>query len=100
IFYFSFFLIVFLYMFVLVVQVVMWFFLGKILVILLLWFVVLFMVMRMVGEYDRQRRVNGVPWARRAGRRGGGHAGHARPRAPSFYALAFVTLAGFNLAKS
>jgi len=53
-----------------------------------------------LGEEDRQRRLHGLPFALIAGGCVGFYDGFFGPGAGSFYALAFVTLAGFNLAKS
>ncbi|MGU0057078.1 TSUP family transporter [Enterobacter hormaechei] len=58
-----------------------------------------FLLMPKLGEEDRQRRLHGLPFALIAGGCvGSGSVFFAG--AGSFYALAFVTLAGFNLAKS
>ncbi len=58
-----------------------------------------FLLMPKLGEADRQRRLYGLPFALVAGGSVGFYDGFSAP-ARSFYALAFVTLAGFNLAKS
>ncbi|MBD3707365.1 elongation factor P hydroxylase [Enterobacter hormaechei] len=59
-----------------------------------------FLLMPKLGEEDRQRRLHGLPFALIAGGCVGFYDGFFGPGAGSFYALAFVTLAGFNLAKS
>ena len=51
-------------------------------------------------EEDRQRRMYGLPFALVAGGCVGFYDGFFGPAAGSFYALAFVTLCGFNLAKA
>ncbi|VEC26261.1 inner membrane protein [Escherichia coli] len=53
-----------------------------------------------LGEEDRQRRMYGLPFALIAGGCVGFYDGFFGPAAGSFYALAFVTLCGFNLAKA
>ncbi len=53
-----------------------------------------------LGENDRQRRLAAVPFAFIGGGCIGFYDGFFGPGAGSFYALAFVTLCGFNLAKS
>ena len=59
-----------------------------------------FLLMPKIGEGDRARRLHGLPFALVAGGCVGFYDGFFGPGAGSFYALAFVTLAGFNLAKS
>ena len=59
-----------------------------------------FLLMPKLGEEDRQRRLYGLPFALVAGGCVGFYDGFFGPGAGSFYALAFVTLCGFNLAKS
>lgn len=59
-----------------------------------------FLLMPKPGEDDRQRRLHGLPFALVAGGCVGFYDGFFGPGAGSFYALAFVTLAGYNLAKS
>ncbi len=59
-----------------------------------------FLLMPRLGEDDRQRRLYGLPFALVAGGCVGFYDGFFGPGAGSFYALAFVTLAGFGLAKS
>ena len=58
------------------------------------------LLMPKLGEADRQRRLYGLPFALVAGGSVGFYDGFFGPGAGSFYALAFVTLAGVNLAKS
>lgn len=53
-----------------------------------------------LGESDRQRRLSAVPFGLVAGGCVGFYDGFFGPGAGSFYALAYVTLCGFNLAKS
>ncbi|MGV3346964.1 sulfite exporter TauE/SafE family protein [Enterobacteriaceae bacterium LUAb1] len=59
-----------------------------------------FLLMPGPGEGDRQRRLHGLPFALITGGCVGFYDGFFGPGAGSFYALAFVTLAGYNLAKS
>lgn len=59
-----------------------------------------FLLMPRLGEEDRQRRLYGLPFALVAGGCVGFYDGFFGPGAGSFYALAFVTLCGYNLAKS
>ncbi|MCK8344440.1 sulfite exporter TauE/SafE family protein [Erwinia amylovora] len=59
-----------------------------------------FLLMTRIGEEDRQRRLHGLPFALVAGGCVGFYDGFFGPGAGSFYALAFVTLCGYNLAKS
>ncbi|CAO96202.1 sulfite exporter TauE/SafE family protein [Erwinia tasmaniensis] len=59
-----------------------------------------FLLMPRIGEDDRQRRLHGLPFALVAGGCVGFYDGFFGPGAGSFYALAFVTLCGYNLAKS
>lgn len=59
-----------------------------------------FLLMPRIGEEDRHRRLHGLPFALVAGGCVGFYDGFFGPGAGSFYALAFVTLCGFNLAKS
>lgn len=59
-----------------------------------------FLLMPKIGEEDRQRRLHGLPFALAAGGCVGFYDGFFGPGAGSFYALAFVTLCGYNLAKS
>jgi len=59
-----------------------------------------FLLMPRIGEEDRQRRLYGLPFALVAGGCVGFYDGFFGPGAGSFYALAFVMLCGYNLAKS
>lgn len=59
-----------------------------------------FLLMPKIGEEDRQRRLHGLPFALVTGGCVGFYDGFFGPGAGSFYALAFVTLCGYNLAKS
>jgi|SRR5476649_344906 len=59
-----------------------------------------FLLMPRIGEDDRQRRLSAWPFALVAGCGVGFYDGFFGPGAGSFYALAYVTLCGFNLAKS
>ena len=73
--------------------------LRQILPILVICIGLYFLLMPKLGEEDRQRRLYGLPFALVAGCVGF-YDGFFGPGAGSFYALAFVTLCGFNLAKS
>lgn len=59
-----------------------------------------FLLMPPPGEEDRRRRLQALPFALIAGGGVGFYDGFFGPGAGSFYALAFVTLCGYNLAKS
>lgn len=59
-----------------------------------------FLLMPRLGEEDRQRRLGALPFGLVAGGCVGFYDGFFGPGAGSFYALAYVTLCGFNLAKS
>jgi len=59
-----------------------------------------FLLMPRLGEEDRARRLYGLPYALVGGGCVGFYDGFFGPGAGSFYALAFVTLCGFNLAKA
>lgn len=59
-----------------------------------------FLLMPRLGEEDRARRLYGLPFALVGGGSVGFYDGFFGPGAGSFYALAFVTLCGFNLAKA
>lgn len=61
---------------------------------------VYFLLTPRLGEEDRQRRLSFIPFAFIGGGCVGFYDGFFGPGAGSFYALAFVTLCGFNLAKS
>lgn len=75
-------------------------FLRQVLPLLIIGIGLYFLLMPRLGEEDRQRRLHGLPFALIAGGTVGFYDGFFGPGAGSFYALAFVTLAGFNLAKS
>lgn len=74
--------------------------LRQILPILVIFIGLYFLLMPKLGEEDRQRRLYGLPFALIAGGCVGFYDGFFGPAAGSFYALAFVTLCGYNLAKS
>ena len=74
--------------------------LRQILPILVICIGLYFLLMPKLGEEDRQRRMYGLPFALVAGGCVGFYDGFFGPAAGSFYALAFVTLCGFNLAKA
>ncbi len=74
--------------------------LRQVLPLLLIGIGLYFLLMPKVGEEDRHRRLHGLPFALVAGGCVGFYDGFFGPGAGSFYALAFVTLCGFNLAKS
>ena len=74
--------------------------LRQILPILVICIGLYFLLMPKLGEEDRQRRMYGLPFALIAGGCVGFYDGFFGPAAGSFYALAFVTLCGFNLAKA
>ncbi|WP_318371050.1 sulfite exporter TauE/SafE family protein [Enterobacter sp.] len=74
--------------------------LRQILPVLVICIGLYFLLMPKLGEEDRQRRLYGLPFALIAGGCVGFYDGFFGPGAGSFYALAFVTLCGFNLAKS
>ncbi len=74
--------------------------LRQILPVLVICIGLYFLLMPKLGEEDRQRRLHGLPFALVAGGCVGFYDGFFGPGAGSFYALAFVTLGGFNLAKS
>jgi len=59
-----------------------------------------FLLMPKVGETDRSSRLTGLGFALVGGGCVGFYDGFFGPGAGSFYALAFVTLSGFNLAKA
>lgn len=59
-----------------------------------------FLLTPRLGESDRQRRLSALPFGLVAGGCVGFYDGFFGPGAGSFYALAYVTLCGFNLAKS
>ncbi|MDU5729987.1 MAG: sulfite exporter TauE/SafE family protein [Citrobacter freundii] len=74
--------------------------LRQILPVLVICIGLYFLLMPKVGEEDRQRRLHGLPFALVAGGCVGFYDGFFGPAAGSFYALAFVMLCGYNLAKS
>lgn len=74
--------------------------LRQILPILVIGIGLYFLLMPKLGEEDRHRRLHGLPFALVAGGCVGFYDGFFGPGAGSFYTLAFVTLCGFNLAKS
>lgn len=74
--------------------------LRQVLPILLIAIGLYFLLLPKIGEEDRQRRLHGLPFALVAGGCVGFYDGFFGPGAGSFYALAFVTLCGYNLAKS
>ncbi|WP_034948098.1 sulfite exporter TauE/SafE family protein [Erwinia oleae] len=74
--------------------------LRQVLPLLLIAIGLYFLLMPKVGEEDRHRRLHGLPFALVAGGCVGFYDGFFGPGAGSFYALAFVTLCGYNLAKS
>lgn len=59
-----------------------------------------FLLMPRIGEEDRKGRLSALPFALAAGMGVGFYDGFFGPGAGSFYALAYVTLCGYNLAKS
>ena len=59
-----------------------------------------FLLMPKLGEVDQARRLHGLPYALVGGGAVGFYDGFFGPGAGSFYALAFVTLCGYNLAKA
>jgi len=84
----------------LLVQHVMGDILRQLLPLLVIAIGLYFLLMPKIGEEDRQRRLHGLPFALVAGGCVGFYDGFFGPGAGSFYALAFVTLCGYNLAKS
>lgn len=74
--------------------------LRQILPLLIIGIGLYFLLMPRLGEEDRARRLYGLPFALVSGGCVGFYDGFFGPAAGSFYALAFVMLAGFNLAKS
>ncbi|WP_058912727.1 sulfite exporter TauE/SafE family protein [Entomohabitans teleogrylli] len=74
--------------------------LRQILPLLIICIGLYFLLMPRLGEEDRQRRLYGLPFALVAGGCVGFYDGFFGPAAGSFYALAYVTLCGYNLAKS
>lgn len=74
--------------------------LRQVLPVLIIGIGLYFLLMPTLGEADRHRRLYGLPFALVAGGCVGFYDGFFGPGAGSFYTLAFVTLCGFNLAKS
>ncbi|MCA1176014.1 MULTISPECIES: sulfite exporter TauE/SafE family protein [unclassified Pantoea] len=74
--------------------------LRQILPILLISIGLWFLLMPRLGESDREHRMQGLAYALVGGGCVGFYDGFFGPGAGSFYALAFVTLCGFNLAKA
>ena len=74
--------------------------LRQILPLLLIAIGLWFLLMPRLGEVDREHRLQGVAFALVGGGCVGFYDGFFGPGAGSFYALAFVTLCGFNLAKA
>jgi len=74
--------------------------LRQILPLLLISIGLWFLLMPRLGEADREHRLRGLPFALIGGGCVGFYDGFFGPGAGSFYALAFVTLCGFNLAKA
>ncbi|GAA0494467.1 MULTISPECIES: TSUP family transporter [Tatumella] len=74
--------------------------LRQILPVLLIGIGLWFLLMPKLGETDRASRLSGLPYAFVGGGCVGFYDGFFGPGAGSFYALAFVTLCGFNLAKA
>ncbi|UKY37733.1 sulfite exporter TauE/SafE family protein [Pantoea dispersa] len=74
--------------------------LRQILPLLLISIGLWFLLMPRLGEADREQRLHGLAFALVGGGCVGFYDGFFGPGAGSFYALAFVTLCGFNLAKA
>ncbi|MBU9846195.1 sulfite exporter TauE/SafE family protein [Rahnella ecdela] len=74
--------------------------LRQILPLLIICIGLYFLLTPRLGESDRARRFNALPYALVGGGCVGFYDGFFGPGAGSFYALAFVTLCGFNLAKA
>jgi len=74
--------------------------LRQILPLLIICIGLYFLLTPRLGESDRQRRLSALPYALVGGGCVGFYDGFFGPGAGSFYALAFVTLCGFNLAKA
>ncbi|WP_409306891.1 sulfite exporter TauE/SafE family protein [Pectobacterium sp. B1J-3] len=75
-------------------------FLRQLLPVLIIGIGLYFLLSPKVGDEDRQRRLSGLPFAMVAGGCVGFYDGFFGPGAGSFYALSFVMLSGFNLAKA
>ncbi|EIE7938922.1 sulfite exporter TauE/SafE family protein [Salmonella enterica] len=74
--------------------------LRQLLPVLVIFIGLYFLLMPKLGEEDRQRCLYGLPFALIAGGCVGFYDGFFGPASGSFYALAFVTLCGYNLTKS
>lgn len=74
--------------------------LRQVLPLLLICIGLWFLLMPRIGEQDRAQRLHGLAYALVGGGCVGFYDGFFGPGAGSFYALAFVTLCGFNLAKA
>ncbi len=75
-------------------------FLRQVLPLLLIAIGMWFLLMPRIGEDDRVHRLQGLPFALVGGGCIGFYDGFFGPGAGSFYALGFVTLCGYNLAKA
>lgn len=75
-------------------------FLRQLLPLLVIGIGLYFLLMPKIGDDDRRQRLSGLPFALIGGGCVGFYDGFFGPGAGSFYALAFVTLMGFNLAKA
>ncbi|MEE3662729.1 sulfite exporter TauE/SafE family protein [Brenneria sp. g21c3] len=75
-------------------------FLRQLLPLLIIGIGLYFLLSPKIGDEDRQHRLSGLPFALIAGGCVGFYDGFFGPGAGSFYALAFVTLSGFNLSKA
>lgn len=75
-------------------------FLRKLLPLLIIAIGLYFQFMPRPGEVDRARRLHGLPFALVAGGCTGFYDGFFGPGAGSFYALAYVTLCGYNLTRA
>ncbi|MEC5343625.1 sulfite exporter TauE/SafE family protein [Brenneria populi] len=75
-------------------------FLRQLLPLLIIGIGLYFLLSPRIGDEDRQHRLSGLPFALIAGGCVGFYDGFFGPGAGSFYALAFVTLSGFNLSKA
>ncbi|ANE74231.1 sulfite exporter TauE/SafE family protein [Dickeya solani] len=75
-------------------------FLRKLLPVLVIGIGLYFLLMPKVGDEDRHARMSLLPFSLLGGACVGFYDGFFGPGAGSFYALAYVTLLGFNLAKA
>ncbi|AXW88497.1 hypothetical protein AU509_00625 [Lonsdalea britannica] len=75
-------------------------FLRQLLPVLVIGIGLYFLLMPKISDEDRQRRLSPVPFALVGGACVGFYDGFFGPGAGSFYALSYLTLRGFNLAKS